>query len=143
MHIKLFNMIVMRKLKHIFNYIFYMAYAKEEKSWASVPVLQGLLSLSLIINLYLLIAFILIEMFFKVPIFSLPKEELFPYIILIATIVLIINYFIYGYKNKFAVIIDKYKTESEENKKKNRLTTRVFIILSIVLLIIVFIIGVS
>ena len=117
-----------------------MAYAKEKKSWASVPVLQGILSLSLIINLYLLIVFILIEMLFKVPIFSLPKEELFPYIILIATIVLIINYFIYGYKNKFVVIIDKYETEGEENKKKNRLTTRVFIILSIVLLIIVFII---
>ena len=133
----------MRKLKHIFNYIFYMAYAKEEKSWASVPVLQGLLSLSLIMNLYLLIVAILIEIIFKISIFSLPKDVAYPFIIIIMSLVLGVNYFIYGYKRKFGAIVEKYKIEDEENRKKNRVTIRVFIILSLLLLITVFIIGVS
>ena len=120
-----------------------MAYTKEEKSWASVPVLQGLLSLSLIMNLYLLIAAILIEIIFKISIFSLPKDVAYPFIIIIMSIVLVVNYFIYGYKRKFAAIVEKYKIEDENNRKKNRVTIRVFIILSLIFLMIVFIFGVS
>ncbi len=133
----------MKKLKHIFDNIFYLAYTKEEKSWLSVPVLYGLISVSLIINLYLFILIILIEIIFKIPLLSLPKEELFPYIILFSTVVLVINYFIYGYKKKYVLIIKKYEAKTEEYKKKIRLKTQGFILFSMILFIIVFVIGVN
>lgn len=120
-----------------------MAFDRERKHWAGTPVLQGILRISLMVDLYLFLTAILIEIIFKVPIFSASKDEAFPFIILTATIILMLNYFIYGYNKRYTSIIEKYKSEDARTRKKNRLTVNLFIVFSVILLIVMFIIGVN
>ena len=125
--------------------MFYMAYEREEKRWAANPLLQGLLSISLTIDLYLFIIIsILIKTLFRISLFSFPENNAIIVIILIQTFVLIVVYFIYGYKKKYDVIIKKYKKEEGENKRKrNRLTIHLFVSFSILLGVVSFIISVQ
>jgi di/tricarboxylate transporter len=120
-----------------------MTYVKEEKRWAGTPVLQGLISISLIIDLYLFILAILVEIIFKVQVFSMQGKGIIPIIILIQTIVLLIIYFMYGFKRKYISIVEKFKTEDDKARKKMRGKVWSFIILSLILGIITFIIGIS
>ncbi len=123
--------------------MFYMAYVREEKRWAATPVLQGMFSVGFIVDLYLFVTAILIEVIFKVPIFSLSMDDIFPFIIFVQTIVIIIIYFIYGYKKRYTAIIEKYKGEDEKTRKKNRLIVNLFIIFSVILLVVISIVGIN
>ncbi|NPA67884.1 MAG: hypothetical protein GXO50_04660 [Chlorobi bacterium] len=127
-------------LKHIFNYIFYMAYIKDEKRWAGSPVLAGILDVSLTVNLYLfIISFVLVIMGFDL---YEEKNILIPVVLAIGTIVAFINYLIYGYKKKYLKIIEKYKNEDSETRKKNRLIVTLFIIFSLLVMAVLFVVSV-
>jgi len=134
----------MKKLKHIFDYMFYMAYAREEKRWAANSLLQGLLSISLIIDLYLFIIIsILTKMVFKLSIFSFPEKKAIIFIIIIQTIIFIISYFIYGYGKRYVRIIEKYNKENKNERKSNRLAVYLFVSLSVLIGVILFIVSVQ
>lgn len=134
----------MKKLKHIFDYMFYMAYAREEKRWAANSLLQGLLSISLIIDLYLFIIIsILTKMVFKISIFSFPEKKAIIFIIIIQTIIFIISYFIYGYGKRYVRIIEKYNKENKNERKSNRLAVYLFVSLSVLIGVILFIVSVQ
>ncbi|RLD89293.1 MAG: hypothetical protein DRJ02_01780 [Bacteroidetes bacterium] len=144
MHIKSLKQFKMKKLKHIFDYMFYMAYAREEKRWAANSLLQGLLSISLIIDLYLFIIIsILTKMVFKISIFSFPEKKAIIFIIIIQTIIFIISYFIYGYGKRYVRIIEKYNKENKNERKSNRLAVYLFVSLSVLIGVILFIVSVQ
>jgi len=144
MHIKSLKQFKMKKLKHIFDYMFYMAYAREEKRWAANSLLQGLLSISLIIDLYLFIIIsILTKMVFKLSIFSFPEKKAIIFIIIIQTIIFIISYFIYGYGKRYVRIIEKYNKENKNERKSNRLAVYLFVSLSVLIGVILFIVSVQ
>ena len=142
MHIKSLKQFKMKKLKHIFDYMFYMAYAREEKRWAANSLLQGLLSISLIIDLYLFIIIsILTKMVFKLSIFSFPEKKAIIFIIIIQTIVFIISYFIYGYEKRYVRIVEEYNKENKNKRKSNRLAVYLFVSFSILIGAILFMVS--
>lgn len=120
-----------------------MSYVREEKSWVATPVLQGLLSISLMIDLYVFILATLIEIIFKIPVFPLPKNNAILYIIIIQTIILIINYLVFGYKKKYLKIIEKYRNESKRDRKHNRVKVYFFIAFSIIIEFVLVVISVQ
>jgi len=144
MHIKSLKQLKMKKLKHIFDYMFYMAYAREEKRWAANSLLQGLLSISLIIDLYLFIIIsILTNIVFKISIFSFPEKKAIIFIIIIQTIVFIVSYFIYGYENKYVRIVEEYNKEDKNRRKSNRLAVYLFVSFSILIGAILFMVSIQ
>ena len=124
--------------------MFYMAYEKEKKRWAADPLFQGLLSISMMIDLYLFIIIsTVIKILFKISIASFPENNAILVIIILQTIVFIVVYFIYGYKKKYNAIIEKYKKEVDNKRKRNRITVHLFVAFSILLGALAFIISVQ
>ena len=131
----------MEKTKHIFNYIFYMAYIRDEKRWNGSPLLSGILRVCLVVSIYIfIISFILDVLGFNI--FE-KRNNIVPESIVASIIIFIINYFIYGYKKKYLKIIKKYRKEDNEARKKNRKEATVFIVLSLIFFAVMFIVSVQ
>ncbi len=119
-----------------------MAFTKEEKRWTSTPLTSGVLDVSLAVNLYLFIIVLLHDIIFKISIISDTKENiLFTIVIITEIIVGSINYYIYGYKKKYLKIIEKYKNEDNKTRKKNRTTVKLFIIFSLLVMVVLFVVS--
>ncbi len=120
-----------------------MAYIKDEKRWAGSPVLAGILNVSLTVNLYLFILLMIFEIIIKKSLTTDIKTIILNTIIIaIEIIVAFINYLIYGYKKKYLKIIEKYKNEDSETRKKNRLIVTLFIIFSLLVMAVLFVVSV-
>jgi Ca2+/Na+ antiporter len=117
-----------------------MAYKREEKRWASTPITSGIIRISLVENIYMFIISFILHIWFNIYDGS---NAAIPYLIGFGIIILIVNYFIYGYKKKYLKIIEKYKNEDKNTRKKNRRTATLFIISSLILAIIIAIIAIQ
>ena len=121
-----------------------MGYVAEEKALFATPVFQGMLSVIGMIDLYLFITSVLLDITLKTSvILAMTKIEIITVIVFTQIVLYVIIYFIYAYKKKYVTIIDKFGLEDDKTKKTNRLMARLFILFSVLLLVVVFIIGVN
>lgn len=111
----------------------------------ATPVFQGMLSVIGMVDLYLFITSILFDVvFFKTSIIlAMTKTDIVTVIVITQIIIYVLIYFIYGYKKKYVTIIEKFRLEDEKTRKNNRLIAGLFILFSVLLLVVVFIIGVN
>ena len=110
----------------------------------ATPVFQGMLSVIGMVDLYLIIAFILFDVIFKTSIIlAMTKNDIVTVIVITQIIIHVIFYFIYSYKKKYVTIIEKFRLEDEKTRKTNRLIAILFILFSVLLLVVVFIVGVN
>ena len=121
-----------------------MGYVREEEAMMATPVFQGILSVIGMVDIYLFITSILFDVIFKTSIIlAMTKNDIVTVIVITQIIIYVIFYFIYSYKKKYVTIIEKFRLEDEKTRKTNRLRARLFILFSVLLLVVVFIIGVN
>lgn len=119
----------------LYKYLYYRLYSWNLKAWGKKdsPEWNALIGVSFMMGINLSLFLIIIQLLFEIKIIlsdNLPKKE----IIVVALVILAINYFIFNYKKKYLLIIEKYNNESLKKKRINALLLWLYIILSFVVI---------
>jgi hypothetical protein len=106
----------------IHRYIFYRLYNWNLKSFGKQdsPLLNALLELSMLIWLNVLTAVLLIDKIFKIKMLNLLSEK-YIITIIIAFLVLIIQYFLLIHKDRHKKIIEDYKNDKSNSRKNDNM----------------------
>lgn len=119
---------------NIYKYLFYREYSWLLKNWGKkdLPEWSALFVVSFIMFLNIGLLLLIIQLFIDIKIFPMdvaPKNE----IIIIMLSLFAINYFLFVHGEKYKLIVDEYKKEPHDTRRRNTFLLIMFVILSFVL----------
>ncbi len=126
----------MKEIKKILDFIFYFSYGKENKQEFGTPLFLGTINVSLIFGLIFFILVALLEIVTQKDIMvQISDIEIF----VLATFNLFISHLMYGYKKKYLEILEELSTYRDQEIKKYKTKTLIFIGILLMILVILLI----
>lgn len=122
----------------LYKYLFYRLYIWNLKKWGKedVPQWNALLGVTFMMYANILTILHVFLQFFDINIFILeqtPKKE----IVILFVSLIVINFFIFIFRNKYLSIVSELKAESKKKKQINLIFLWLYVILSFTLPIVI------
>jgi len=122
----------------LYKYLFYRLYIWNLKKWGEedVPQWNALLGVTFMMYANILTMLHVFLQFFDINIFMLeqtPKKE----IVILFVSLIVINFFIFIFRNKYLSIVSELKAESKKKKQINLIFLWLYVILSFTLPIVI------